>query len=1190
MSLFKKSIGFLAVLTAFPASYALTARPSVIGTASARMPTMTALITNTGTSGTGSTTTTTLLANSECIDAYTSCMKGGDACGSDFEECTNKVLFHGKMPQCLSTLAQCSTAGVTSLFGTGTVTALSTVATKNSYGEVTDYTYPTDGSVLGQLITGAAISNKYDTSTCVKRYTSCLKKDSVCGNDFELCTTDKEFRKQRVFCDSTLARCQSEGLIELFGSANTSTTPAATSRIGEMIAEGAALAAVNAVSTCYKVVDQCILNACATNPYKCFENSTNATVNLVEAINTGVATAENTAASTIANVTSGMDIVTKSNVASYIKNSCLDTIGSNKYCYATFIGNGQMPTASQLKDEDNQEEIYDEAYAARMSSAMKAKISDLVDQFDTKAKQKCTETIKTCVMRVCGSGSGAACYSQVFGNRDKSINNSVTYPELQTGCAAVVNTDAYCKYAAANPNTTGGYTYSYINNDAFSILFPEYESGGNDPIGVISALNATLANSYSDAAIATMKRQCQAVATSCVKSMCGTDYQNCYRNRTDVYSSLTNTGDSSFDKSMNKVGGVLDYTIVLGLCLDTVKSATVCEEHLAIERNKLKIANNSKASVWGGANSSREGWIDAGSATAVTATSEQVAATDENGNELCTNKNGTQQGVCFSADCEGGCTEPVYISYTTYVESQAASTLFKDLIYDLEKEAQAKYNAKLTKQQNMCMSSNQGGVMGNRDMGSTFLWVKLKSNTVPKAYPVSGLKPSQFAASNDLYGSFCRVRVTLQSDDKKIQDVIAKGTDWATAYFAAGDTFTCGSWIPEKALTQLADAVAQDARADEAQGNGRTKAWMAVLGTVAGGALGGVATNKMQDGAFLGGLLGTTGSTKSSDVAEQLGVCAGAARGYQDAKSVDDKASYLARASRAVKQLQGADKNKFATDNISSKCAKSTDARSCLSDLLYTASVAHRNYADLADQTVTAVSGSKIAEEKSTTVRSDNKPATAEELKQQVPQYIRHTLSSVTCEFNCNAVSGGKYTGTNTVVCGNVTQASWVPATGDYCVTETNGGVHKDTDVRLAKYFYTVYYTDNDAVKYNSTLDNSMASVTKHSNDVDDARRKANNAMADLEQACDLSALNSDQAKKDAQKRSITTAVGAGVGAIAGGVLAYQATKSIQDSKLDSVEKAAYDEWMNEVGNHIRCFVGGDEVGMYGDIISTSME
>lgn len=84
---------------------------------------------------------------------------------------------------------------------------------------------------------------------------------------------------------------------------------------------------------------------------------------------------------------------------------------------------------------------------------------------------------------------------------------------------------------------------------------------------------------------------------------------------------------------------------------------------------------------------------------------------------------------------------------------------------------------------------------------------------------------------------------------------------------------------------------------------------------------------------------------------------------------------------------------------------------------------------------------------------------------------------------------------------------------------------------------------------------------------------------------------NWDDKGASAQKtKSISTAIGTGVGAIAGGVLAYRATKSVQESKLDKVEQAAYDEWMNEVGNHIRCFVGGDEVGQYGDIISTSME
>jgi len=1179
MSLFKKSFGFLAVLSVFPASFALTARPSVIGTASSRMPTMTTYISGLGTSTSGGVTTTTtssLLANAECIDAYTSCIKGADACGSDLEECTTKVLFHGKMPACMSTLAQCNTQGIQSLFGTGNITALQTVATKNSYGEVTDYTYPTDGSVLGQLIIGAAISNKYDTSTCVKRYTSCLKKDSVCGNDFELCTTDKEFRKQRVFCDSTLARCQSEGLIELFGSTNTSTAPAATSRVGEMIAEGAALAAVNAVSTCYKVVDQCILNACTENPYKCFENSTNATVKLADAIKLNAATAAAIDMKAVSiDMTTGMDVVTKSNVASYIKNSCLDTIGSNKYCYATFLGDGQMPTSSQLKDEDNQEEIFDEAYASRMNSAMKAKIADLVDKFDTKAKQKCTDTIKTCVMRVCGSGSGAACYSQVFGNADKSINNSVTYPELQTGCAAVVNTDAYCKYAAANPNRTGGYNYSYINNDAFTILFPEYEEGGKDPIGVVAALNASLQNSYSDAAIATMKRQCQAVATSCVKSMCGADYQNCYRNRTDVYSSLTNTGDSSFDKSMNKVGGVLDYTIVLGLCLDTVKSASVCEEHLAIERNKLKIANNSSASSWGGANSTREGWIDAGAATKITAQTDQVAAVDENGNALCTNKNGTQQDVCYTGDCEGGCTEPVYISYTTYVESQAASTLFKDLIYDLEKEAQAKYNAKLTKQQNMCMSSNTGGIMGKNDMGSTFLWVKLKSNTVPKNYAVTGLKPSQFAASNDLYGSFCRVRVTLHSDDKKIQDVIAKGTDWAVTYFAAGDAFTCGSWIPEKALNDLANAVAKDARSDAAQGDGRVRGWMTALGTLSGGGLGAWGGSKIADSNFLGGLTGNSTVKSNNENAEN---CVK----YGERYAMDKDSAYLTRmlnSARKIDTSKGTDSDKSDLETAISKLRQSM-MNSNLSVSNGTSS--NSSNADIYECSVVQVVGTKRGESKAECgtkawCSSSNEHAT---LANSVWTCGTAGADTDICTYS--------YTGNGSFIQAADGQRINIndltkDDIGRGIVLCNQSGSQVQQAVKTALSTRTVSTTGMLYINSKGEVVSERLGQA-YSNNVTAA--DLNNNVNALIDACSAFTDN----KSSQKTKSIATAIGAGVGMIAGGVLSYQATKSIQDAKLDKVQKAAYDEWMNEVGTHIRCFVGGDEVGMYGDIISTSME
>lgn len=1032
MFLLKKSISFVAILACLPAAYAATARPSVMGNAARRMPTMSTYVTGTTTS---TTTTSNLLANAECIDAYTSCIKGADACGSGFEECTTKVLFHAKMPQCLSTLAQCSASGITSLFGTSNTTALSNVASKNQYGEVTDYTYPTNGSVLGQLIDGAAISNRYDTSNCVKRYTSCLKKENVCGADFELCTTNTEFKKQMVFCDSTLARCQSDGKIELFGSTTTTTTPAATSRIGQMISEGAALAAINAVSTCYKVVDQCILNACATNPYKCYENASTQTTALVDGINSGNADATTGASTTAA------DTVSTSAIAAYIKNSCMDTVGANKYCYATFLGNGAMPTASQLKDADNQEEVYDEAYAARMNTAMKAKITDLVEKFDTRAKQKCVDTIKTCAMRVCGGGNGAACYSQVFGAADKSINNSDSYNEIKTGCAAVVNTDLYCKYAATNPNTTGTYSYTYINSGAFKALFPEYQAGGTDPIGVIASLNATLANTYSDAAIAQMKKQCQSVATSCVKAMCGSDYVNCYRNRTDIYSNLTSTGDNSFNKSMNKVGGVLDYTVVLGLCLDTVKNASVCEQHLAIEQNKLKIQNKSGTGAWSDATSVRGGWIDAGGATSVTADTENVQSYDENGNAICTAKNG-DQGVCNTFDENGNVYDkPVMVSYTTYLQTQAASSLFKDLIYDIEKEAQAKYNAKLTKEQNMCLSSNQGGVMGAKDTGGTYMWVKLKSTKVPKTYTVNGLKANQFVASNDLYGSFCRVRVTLQSDDKRIQEKLQNGTNWSTAYFAVGDSFTCGSWIPNSELEEIANAVADDATADKEASQKRTRTWMTVLGALGGTVGGAYLGASLQDGSAFGKL---TGLNKVS-----------------------------------------VDKNSPTAMN--KKCQQ-------------------------------YVTNAKVDEKKDKAAVSANVDlATGYAAQLNVDEEIRKSVSDAYVDL------------------------------GSDCIGEAN-------------------------------------------------KKKCENYNALLVRLGNACQIQSDKAsisgnKSSAQSKTwIGSTAGAVAGGVAGGFLLNRATRDIQDSNMDAAQKAAYNEWMNSVGKHISCYVGGDEAGTYGDIITTSIE
>ena len=861
MNLLKKTVGFMAVLCVVPAAIALTARPSVIGTASSRMPTMTSYINSVSGSTSGTLSSSNLLDNAECIDAYTSCMKSGDACGNGFEECTTKVLFHAKMPQCLSVLAQCTASGINALFGTSSTTALSNVSSRNEYDEVTDYTYPTDGSVMGQMITGAAISNMYDTGDCIRRYTSCLQRDNVCGSDFELCTTNTEFRKQMVLCDSTLARCQAAGKIELFGSATTTANPTADSRVGVMIAEGAALAAVNAVSTCYKVVDQCILGACSENPYKCVENMSETTINLVDAVKTGVlATVQPNLLISVA------DTISRSDVQSYIKNMCLDTIGGNKYCYATFLGNGVLPTSSQLSDADNQEDVFAEAYSARMNDSMRSRLNDLIEDFDSDAKEKCSETIASCVMRVCGGGNGAACYSLVYSNVDKSINNDAVYDEIKTGCESIVNTDPYCQYAAQNPTGTGTYTYAYNQTEAFTTLFPEYDDGGDDPIGVIASLNASLATSYSDAAIAQMRTQCENVAKSCVKSMCGDEYTNCYRNRTDIYSSLTNTGTASFDNSMNKVGGVLDYTIVLGLCLDTVKNANVCQEHLAIETAKMRLNNDTKTASWGaGTSSVRSGWLDAGSATKLKGVEGDVQATDANGNPLCRADDGSQ-GVCNTVGANGAIyDDPVYVSYSTYAQNLAAETMFSSLLYDIEKEAQAIYNSKLTQEQNRCLAANAGGLLAKNDTGSSFMWAKLRSNRIPDDYAVNGLERNNFIASNDLYGSFCAVRVSIQSDDPDIQAVM-NGADWTSAYFAVGDALTCGSWIPYDELEKIANTVAEEQTADKAESQKRTRTWVGVLGGL-GSAVGGAFLGKgIQDGTVLGGLTGKKNNTDQTDV------------------------------------------------------------------------------------------------------------------------------------------------------------------------------------------------------------------------------------------------------------------------------------------------------------------------------------
>lgn len=873
MKFLKNTIGFLAIFAALPA-FAVTARPSVTGAAmSSRLPTIAAGRYNSTTSYVA--TSANLLDNSDCISAYTSCIKGADACGDDMSECTNRVLFHGKMAGCLGVLAQCNSNGIQALFGTTSMSALGQISSCKKYNTITtggtntckevgDYTYPTAGSVLGQMIDGAYISTRLDTSKCVQRYTTCLKGATVCGADFGLCTSETEFNKQKVFCESTLARCESAGIRELFG--NDTGDTLGDGRIKKMITDASELAALNAVQNCYNVVDNCVQTACKRNPYKCKSGVSVGLVDLTEQ----VALRRENPSSTI-NMNAVYGTTVESNVVEYIRNQCFDVITANKSCFLTF-NEGNKASNKDMADTFNQELVFSEAYNTRMSAAnMQTKINGYIEDFDKEQKDACVDLIGQCAIGACGGGSNAVCYDNIFGDTGKangatSINHSSLYDDIKSTCEAVINTAPECIYAAANigSNGIGNYNSSYVDGEAFTTLFPQYKSGGDDPLGVIANINATLASAFTPTMITESQKQCQTAAYDCIKKMCGTDYVNCYRNRTDVMSTLTNTNNTAFNNSMNKVGGVLDYTVVLGLCVNSVKDEEKCATYLDIETAR-KAKTKKQSSSWldstkYGTSTLRNDWLSAGNATNLTETNiGRVQDEDEYGNLLCCTKNSNECGVCggYNANNEKY-SEPKMVADTVYAQKQAATGIFQDVIYDAEKEAQAIYNAKLTAEQNACLAMNRGGIVGNNNAGSTYAWVKLRNGRVPASYANDGLAANSFVASNELYNSFCRVRVMVTSNDKAIQDYM-RGQDWATAYFAVGDPFVCGSWIPGDDLTNIANLVAADKTGTDERGSLKVGQQWATAGiSLLGGGLAAGITDMLQTKTGLGGLLGST--------------------------------------------------------------------------------------------------------------------------------------------------------------------------------------------------------------------------------------------------------------------------------------------------------------------------------------------
>ena len=1102
-----KTFVILPIIALIPGAMAATSRVSVTNNAASRLPSIAGRLVTGTTTGTTTTTSSTAAyyGDSECIEQYTDCIKGDDVCGSDMQECTTNVLFHGQMANCLSVLYQCSSSGVNALFGTSSISALSDYSasdtkTEDGVTEVTRYIYPKDGSVLGQLIIGASITNKLTTEQCVRRYTNCLQRDDICGSDFELCTDNKSFKKQAMLCDSTLQRCQNDGKKELFGSVSAAGNLRPESGSGDtaprlrvLIDDGASLAALNAVKTCQKVTDNCLISACTKNPLRCVEGINLATIGAADFVSgssdtTLAGLTSSTQNLTGATVNAGTGAViggseyndnylyslTGSDIRKMLKAQCLETIGSNRYCHMTY--REKVPSNKDLVDIDLQEDVFSLAYAAR-KDAVNTKIQEAVKKFDTKSKNACVDTIKSCAMRSCGGGLGSVCYTRAridSGDRSATskdvsihVNGKKTYSDIYAGCSAIVNADANCIYAAMSTSSddSNKYTYTYYDDSedsAFNRLFPSYSESARDPIGAVATLNSLLATSYNDAAIEKMKKQCQTVALSCVKSMCGKDYVNCYRNRTDIIAEGTySTGSAKFDSSMNKVGGVLDYNIVIGLCMDTVKNSAVCEEHLKIATATWRNKDYRDSESWGGSGSVREAWLDSNTTKWAQDNymNDVVIACASNDKDCAGTTMEPKDDDCIGVedtitDGDGNTKSCIYdqkitISESEYVLRNAATTMFQTLLADEEMKVQQLYNSKLTKEQNICKSNSNGGVRGRNDTGSTFMWVKLRNSKVPNDYQTNGLKANKFVETGDLYGAFCRARITVQSDDKDIQDLLTKNGGSSVAYFAVGDSFTCGSWISNATLQKISEKV------------GEREVCKAGYGT------------------WKDGECDTNIMSLKEKLAYTWGTVAPALVGLGGGMALTESG------------LIGGLVNNANAKNSNLTTQKQNKQR-CVSSASYASANASSNVT--------------------------------------LAQSYLNTASEY-CKKVTNA--------TNTLC--NVSDAAKVALTAD--------GSNKDA---IAK-----------AIQDNAT-----------------AIQKECEFVSDL-------AVDDETAKSKNLAARITVPF---VTTVAAGGLGYGITASVVKMKKENIKNEAAQKWMDEVGEHIQCYLGADELGSYGDVVSIELD
>ena len=92
-----------------------------------------------------------------------------------------------------------------------------------------------------------------------------------------------------------------------------------------------------------------------------------------------------------------------------------------------------------------------------------------------------------------------------------------------------------------------------------------------------------------------------------------------------------------------------------------------------------------------------------------------------------------------------------------------------------------------------------------------------------------------------------------------------------------------------------------------------------------------------------------------------------------------------------------------------------------------------------------------------------------------------------------------------------------------------------------------------------------------------------------LRLACDKYESYADNGQRGKSQNAARIAIPI-VTAVAGGALGAGITASVIKQNKENIKNTAAQQWMDEIGEHIQCYIGTEELGTYGDVVSIELD